>query len=270
VSFEPIATTEDLREGCLRDDARAWHSLVAVYGPTARHLVCHYFREVEGDSLLQELFRAARAEAAPFWEGFTGRGQKEFLGYWRRHVMRSARSRRPGAPSPIPDHELQSALAPLPIAKRQIALLALRRYGPSEAAAISKSAPEGAEEVRRKLREDLGKSDRIDPLEQDHDGFFATLEDQRSDECLPDKYFAYLEDGWPSWRDRDQADRHLESCLPCQNRFANYREVHYYFRVLGPWGPEECDRVAEVLGLPKVSSGGARLSWWRRLGKRGR
>lgn len=267
--FETILTVVDLRERCLAGDVQAWRSFIRSYGPLTRHLLQHYFPNL-GPQLLPEVFRAARAAPGGFWQGFAGTGQKEFLLHLRRHVLGVGRERRGPAPeTPLTPKSFASLLQHFPQAQREMVILSLKGYPPATIAPMVRSSPTTVESVvsdaRQKLERSLGPAS--PPFPGDQDALFERIERERTEDCLPDRFYVHFEDGGTvSWRDRDNAERHFEICWRCLLQLTDYRETEHFFRVLSPLEEETENALAQGLGVSHTER--KRPSLWDRLLRR--
>lgn len=266
---EPILTVLDLRARCLAGDGEAWRSFIRIYGSLARHLVKHYFRRESEPELLQEVFAATRGEAGPFWKAFGGMGQKEFLLHVRRHVLEVGRKRRGPAPETALTPELFSALMKhFRPAQQEILILTLKGYGAEDVSTVTRSFKATAQRIVRealyKLPDVLGAPVGEDFFGRDHDALFAQIDQERSEQCLPDRFYVLFEDGGAlSWRDRDNAERHFETCRRCLVRLTDYRETHHFFRTLPPLENETVAALALHIGFPIETEPGKKPLWRR-------
>ncbi|MFQ5662791.1 MAG: hypothetical protein ACE5HL_03050 [Terriglobia bacterium] len=260
-----------MREACLARQAEGWRQFVKSYTPLAGHLLQHYFPRLEHRALLAEIFRHAKMNTAQFWQGFAGTSEKEFLLHIRRFVMEGARAARGARPeTPLTPQVFWAVLQEFPLLQRELLLLSFHGYTPEELHPVLKFEPETTrtvtEQARGKLRAQLGAAVGPDFERHDHDALFAAIEESHGEKCLPDKTYGRIVDGQISWRDRDAAEQHIEGCLHCVNRFAEFREILYYHRTLPPPEDSTLAPIAVALGLPvQEPARRKKRPWWQRL-----
>lgn len=260
-----------MQESCQSDQPEGWRRFVESYAPLAQRLLEHYFPGHDTAALLVEVFRQARANQAELWRTFSGVSEKEFLLHFHRFVLQQGRAARGAWPeTPLSPQNFQALLEEFPPLQREMLALSFRGYEAEELSQMMKFHPEtirtATERAQEKLRARLGEAIGPDFSRRDHDALFAAIEAQRGENCVPDKIFPRIVDGQTTWREREEAERHIESCLHCLNRFADYYEVFHYHRTLPPADGSTVARLAAALGLPAAESGRkSRKSWWRRL-----
>lgn len=260
-----------MREACLAGQPEGWWQLLRRYTPLAGHLLQHYFPTLEKSALLVEIFRTAKTNASQFLDRFAGTSEKEFLLHLRRFVMEGARRARGARPeTPLTPRVFWAVLQEFPLLQRELLLLSFHGYTPEELHQVLKFEPETTrtltEQAREKLRAQLGAAVGPDFERHDHDALFAAIEESRGEKCLPDKTYGRIVDGQISWRDRDAAEQHIEGCLHCGNRFAEFREILYYYRTLPPPEDSTLVPIAVALGLPaQEPARRKKRPWWQRL-----
>lgn len=268
---EGVYSFHRMRDACLADQAEGWYRFLQAYLPLGRHLLERHFPALDQTALLTEVFRAARAHQVELWRTFQGTGEKEFLFHFRQFLMQRARAARARLPeTPLTPEIFWSVLEEFPLLQREMLVLSFRRYTPEELTEMMKFNPEttraAVAQAQEKLRTRLGAAVGPDLLTRDHDALFAALEEQRGEKCLPAKIHARIADGQITWRDREAAERHIESCAYCLNRFAEYHEVFHYYRTLPPAEEAAVAPLAAALGLPAQESTRKKgKAWWLRL-----
>ncbi len=150
--------------------------------------------------------------------------------------------------------------------QRELLILGFRGCGPAELSDLTKFSRETARDIlqqaRQRLKEKLGSAASLEG--RDHDALFAAIEQQHGEKCHPHRLFVRMADGQISWREREDAERHIENCLHCLDRSAQYREASRLFHVLPPAQVSEIQELLDTLGLPAVEPARKR-TWWQRL-----
>lgn len=256
-----------MRDACLAGDPRGWGYFVKLYSPLARHLLRHYFSTQTLSTLLPQVFREATAGQGRIWKNFAGTDEKEFVFYWRGFVVEQGRQAR-GAPprTPVTSENFWALLETFPPLQRELLILGFRHYSPEQLSDLTKFTPESAanvlQQARQRLAQKLGNAGSLE--RGDHDALFAAIEQQHGEKCYPHRLFVRMADGQITWREREDAERHLQECLHCLDRLAQYREASRFFHVLPPADANAVRELLAELGLPAVELGEQR-SWWQRL-----
>jgi hypothetical protein len=246
-----------MRDTCLAGEPHAWRGFIRQYGPLARHLGQHYFPELPAGPLLCDVFREARANDAGLLREFAGSTEGEFLLRFRQWVLTRGRRHRPsrsaGPATPLTPENFWALLTQFPPLQREMILLTFRRYTPEQINKIHRFDVETAQavlpQVVTRSRGLLGPAFRDDLMAIDHDALFAQIEQQRTDNCVPDRTYVRIVDGQISWRDKENVDSHLDACLFCLARFAEYREVFYFYGKVPPLELALAEEVAAAVGL---------------------
>lgn len=267
---EGVFSFHSMQRACRADEPAAWLHFLNSYAPLARQLLRHYFPEQEQRALLAQVFREARAEQARLWRSFAGTGEKEFALHFRGFLMEQGRAARGASPgTPLTPENFWAVLGEFPPLQREMLTLAFHRYSPEELSTFLKFEPEtivaAVSQARGKLAAQLGPAAGRDLERRDHDALFAALEKQGGDKCVPVKTYVRFVDGQLTWREREDVERHLENCLSCLNRFAEFREVTHFFHVLPPADGAVVAELAVALGLPVQEPPKKKLPWWLRL-----
>lgn len=263
---EGVFSFHKMQEACRADEPAAWLHFIRSYAPLAKQLLRHYFPEQEQRALLAAVFRAARDQGRA-WQGFAGAGEKEFVLHFRNFVLAQGRAARGGSPeTPVTPEAFWKVLQEFPPLQRELLALAFHRYAPEELSALLKFETESAAAVVAQAREKLG-AERGTALAPglDHDALFVALEKQRTELCVPDRVYARLVDGQVTWREREEIDRHLENCLYCLNRFAEFREAAHFFHQLAAAEEAVVGELAAAMGLPAPAVLKKKPGWWQRL-----
>lgn len=244
-----------MRELCLAGELAGWRGFIRQYGALARHLAGHYFPEQPTADLVSDVFRAAHAENAALLREFAGTSEGEFLFLFRQSVLARGRARRSAQPtSPFAPESFWALLTRFPPLQREMILLTFRGHAPEEINRIHRFELESAQkilaQVVERARAELGPAFREDFLRANHDGLFAAIEGQRTDKCVPDKTCVRIVDGQLTWREKENVDYHIDDCLYCLARFAEYREVFYYYSKLPPLEATTLNDIATAVGLP--------------------
>lgn len=244
-----------MREECLAGDPHGWRGFIRQYTPLARQLARHYFPELSSSEFLCEIFQQARAKDAALLRQFTGTSEGEFLFVFRQFVLTLGRRHRTQPPAaPVTLENLWTVLKQFPPLQREMVLLTFRGYAPEEINLIHLFEFERAEQILGQLveilRAELGSAFRDDLIGLDHDPLFAQLEQQRTEECVPDRIYVRIVDGQINWREKENAEDHINACLYCLARFAEYRELCYFYKKLPPVEDALATDVAAALGLP--------------------
>lgn len=266
-----------MRDLCLAGEPEGWRGFIGQYAALVRHLGQHYFAELPADDFLREVFREAHANDAALLRGFTGSSEGEFLLCLRPFVLERGRRRRREPPTaPLVLEKLWELLQQFQPLQRELILLRFRGYTPEEITRIHRFEPETTEKVlaavTEKARGQLGLAFRDDLPALDHEALFAEIERQRTDQCVPDKTYVRIVDGQITWREKEDVEPHIDACLYCLARFAEYREVSYFLHKLPAIEPAVARELAAALGLPPAEEDKPRglaryLSW---LGRRPR
>ncbi|MFQ5723147.1 MAG: hypothetical protein ACE5G6_01545 [Terriglobia bacterium] len=269
VVVEGVFSFHTLRDACLAGQPVGWREFVKTYSPVTRQLLGHYFPRQDQAGLLVRVFREARGEPGGIWKDFQGTSENEFLLHWRQFVIEQARRARGPAPeTPLNPENFWRLLETFPLLQREMLILGFRRYRPEQLAELSKFSVEASgeilEQAQRRLEQQLGKGVGEELLRHDHDALFAAIEQQRGEKCCPGRVFVRLADGQISWREREEAERHIESCLHCLDRSAQYCEVARFFHVLPPPATGELQDLLGALELP-VEEPLRKQTWWQRL-----
>lgn len=267
---EGVFSFHSMQRACQAGEPAAWLHFLKSYAPLAHQLLRHYFPEQEQRALLAQVFREARGEQARLWRSFTGAGEKEFVLHFRGFVMEQGRAARGASPeTPLTPENFWEVLKEFPPLQREMLSLAFHRYSPEELSAFLKFEPETVvtvvSQARRKLEAQLGSAAGGDLERRDHDALFAALDCQRGDKCMPVKTYVRFVDGQLTWREREDVERHLESCFYCLNRFAEFREVTHFFHVLPPADAALVAELAAATGLPVEAPPMKKPPWWQRL-----
>jgi hypothetical protein len=267
---EGVFSFHRMQQGCRADEPAAWLHFLKNYAPLAKQLLRHYFSEQEQRGLLARVFREARADEAPLWRSFAGAGEKEFALHFRAFLLNQGRAARRASPeTPLTVDNFWAVLQEFPPLQRELLMLAFHRYSPEELSAFLKFEPEtivaAVGQAQEKLAARLGAAVGGDLVQGDHDALFAAVEKQRGEACLPDKTHVRFVDGQLTWREREEVERHLESCFYCLNRFAEFREATHFFHVLPPADEAVVAELAVAMGLPAREPPKKEPSWWERL-----
>jgi len=266
---EGVFSFHKMQEACRADQPAGWLHFIRAYAPLTHKLLQHYFPALEQRALLRQVFRAARAEGGAVWRDFAGTSEKEFLSHLRRFVLEQGRAARGARPeTPLTPENFWVLLQEFPPLQREVLLLAFHRYSPEEVSLFTKFETETVVAVTRqaheKLRAQLGAAaGHLEP--RDHDPLFAAVETPAGEKCVPVKTYARLVDGQVTWREREDAERHIENCLACLNRFAEFREVAHFFHTLPPADDALVAELAAAMGLPAQSVPKKKPAWWQRL-----
>jgi len=267
---EGVFSFHRMQEGCRADVLAVWLHFIKNYTPLAKQLLRHYFPEQEQRGLLARVFREARADEARLWRSFAGAGEKEFVLHFRYFVLAQGRAVRGGSPeTPLTPENFWAVLQEFPSLQREMLALTFHRYSPEELSVFLKFEPETivavVAQAREKLEAALGPAAGGDFERRDHDALFAAVEKQRGEACVLDKAYVRFVDGQLTWREREEVERHLESCFYCLNRFAEFREAAHFFHVLPPADEAVVAELAAALGLPVQAPPKKKPPWWQRL-----
>ena len=267
---EGVFSFHRMHQACRADEPAAWLHFLKNYAPLARQLLRHYFPEQEQRGLLALAFREARADEAQVWRSFAGAGEKEFVLHFRYFLLAQGRAVRGGSPeTPLTPENFWAVLQEFPSLQREMLTLIFHHYAPEELSAFLKFEPETivavVAQAREKLAAKLGPAAGPDLERRDHDALFAAVEKQRGDQCVADKTYVRFVDGQLTWREREEVERHLESCFYCLNRFAEFHEATHFFHVLPPADGAVVAELAAALGLPVQAPPKKKLPWWQRL-----
>lgn len=267
---EGVFSFHSIREACLADQPAGWRHFVRNYAPLARQMLQHYFPGLDQAAVLAQVFREAKAHQAQLWRTFTGTTEKEFLLHFRRFVLAQGRATRgPAPPTPLTPESFWLVVQSFPSLQREMLLLSFRRYAPEQVSLLTKFVPESvrvaAEQAREKLKAQWGAAAGPELEKGDPDALFTALEAQRGENCLLDKSFVRLADGQITWREREAAERHLEECLSCLNRSADFHEVFHYFHAAPAAEDAVVADVLAAMGLPSQGPARRTGAWWQRL-----
>ncbi|MBI4462142.1 MAG: hypothetical protein HY653_04475, partial [Acidobacteria bacterium] len=177
----------------------------------------------------------------------------EFLLALRRFLLSLGRAHQQAPATPFTLEDFWALLQEFPPLQREMILLTLRGYSPEEINRMHRFEQSSGQQILNRLLEKsaslLGQSFRDDLLRMNHDALFASIEQQPTDKCVPDRTYVRLFDGQVSWREKENFELHIESCLYCLARLAEYREVFYYFQKLPAADPARLGEIGAALGL---------------------
>lgn len=250
-----------MAEDCRRGERGGWEEFIRDYSGFARTYLAHYFPALapEIDEHVTTVFRRARSGDNSFFRDLTFANEREFACAFRDYVFAYGRE---AARLPTPEVSLDNVrelMKDLPVVEQQMLWLFMRGFSVEQISPILMNAEATARKVEQIARERLRAllpDASPDALVVSARALMEQAEQRRGDACLPLKTFNNIVNGQVSWRERDEAEKHVAACFYCLDRFTTFQEVVRMLKDRQPAAEGEIERIGAQLNLPKKARAG--------------
>jgi hypothetical protein len=250
-----IYTCYEMVSDCRADRAEGWSFFISNYVPVLRKLLAHYFPErAQNQALLDRLLTAIRKPESSIFGSLEPSPERWFIAELRQAVLAAMEA---GSPSAEPEisiglEALGAALEPLTVTEKHAVWLETMRYGPGEAGAMLRMAPETVERIREKAASLIRAS--VDSWRASllaDNGFVLgpAAAAAGNKNCPRAKVFLDMLDGRSTWRMRDETERHATACWRCIDHFCRLVEAVDLLRGSQPLTEAEAAPFRNLLGI---------------------
>lgn len=263
-----IRTVFTMVADCARGDRQGWLEFVRDFAGIARSLLSHYFPGLlpSLDEHVIAVLRRAGAEDGAWFAGLSFSNEREFMVAFRDLVFaygrenerlrsetaKSAQADQPGAPIPLTLDQLRAVTRGLMLLEREMLWLFIKGYNAERVASIMMNAAASAESVYRAAGERLQASfpgAAPENLVQSAPALMEAAEQSKTDACTSLKTFNNLVNGQITWRERESAERHMNDCFYCIDRFTTFQEMVRLRKDTPPLPPEQVETILAQLPL---------------------
>src|ERR1051325_1973539 len=258
-----------MAEDCARGERLGWDEFVRDYSGITRSMLSHYFPVLvpEIDDHVPAVYQRARANDNAFFQGLKFANEREFAFAYRDFLFAYGREEER---LPVPQVSLEQGrgvMKDLPMVEQQVLWLFMRGFSEEKIAPILMHADATARSVKQKADErvrTIVPDASPDALVISARALMEAAEQGKGDSCLPLKTFNNIVNGQVSWRERDVAEKHIESCFYCLDRFTTFQEIVKLLKDQQAASEAETEKIVSRLDLPAKRKAGL-LS--RMLGK---
>ena len=250
-----IYTCYEMVRDCRADRAEGWSYFISNYVPVLRRLLAHYFPERAGNQASLDLvLTAIRKPESSVFGSLEPAPERWFVAELRQAVLAAMEADSPSAEPEIGIglEALGAALEPLTLTEKEAVWLETMRYGPAEAGAMLRMAPETVEKIREKAASLIrGKVDawRASLLADNGRVLGPAAAAAGTKKCPGAKVFLDILDGRSTWRMRDEMERHATACWRCIDHFCRLVEAVDLLRGSLPLSEAEAARFHKLLGI---------------------
>jgi len=235
-----IRTIFSMVEDCARGERQGWTEFVRDFAGIARCLLAQYFPLLapDPDKHVVAVFRRAGIEDGTVFAALKFTNEREFMmvfrelvfaygrEQWRRTLQGTAGS--PILPPDLTLDQVRAVMKDLNVLEQELLWLVIKGYDAQQIADIMMNASATAEAVKciadeRLANLVLGKTPAV--IAASALVLIQLAEQSKSDQCLPLKTFNNLVNGQISWREREQAEEHMRTCLYCIDRLTSFQEM---------------------------------------------
>jgi hypothetical protein len=250
-----IYTCYEMVRDCRADRAEGWSFFISNYVPVLRKLLAHYFPErARNQALLDRLLTAIRKPESSIFGSLEPAPERWFIAELRQAVLAAMEA---GSPSAEPEigiglEALGAALEPLTLTEKHAVWLETMRYGPGEAGAMLRMAPETVESIHEKAASLIrAKVDSWRASLLADNGFVLgpAAAAAGNKNCPGAKVFLDILDGRSTWRMRDETERHATACWRCIDHFCRLVEAVDLLRGSQPLTEAEAAPFCNLLGI---------------------
>ena len=250
-----------MAEDCARGERMGWEEFVRDYTGITRSMLSHYFPPLapEIDDHVVAVFGRARANHNGFFQGLKFANEREFAFAYRDFLFAYGRE---VARLPVPEisiEQVRGVMKDLPMVEQQVLWLFMRGFPEEQIAPILMHADATARSVKQKAEErvrSIVPDASPDALVVSARALMEAAEKSKSDACLPLKTFNNIVNGQISWRERDVAEKHVESCFYCLDRFTTFQEIVKEMKDRQPASDEATEKIVAKLDLPAKKKSG--------------
>ena len=256
-----IRTVFTMVADCARGDSQGWTELVRDFGGIARNLLTRYFPAFAPiDEHVVGVFRRAGAQDGAWFAGLQFTNEREFMmafrdllfAYGREQGRLASQRSQPGsttAPAITLD-QLRLITQDLMLLERELLWLLIKGYDAQHVAAIMMNAVATAEAAQRTAAEKLqallpGATPEV--LTRSAPALMEMAEQSKTDACVSLKSFNSLVNGQLTWREREAAEGHMNTCFYCIDRFTSFQEMVRLRKDTPPLSPGQVQAILAQL-----------------------
>jgi len=251
-----IRTIFSMAEDCARGQRQGWHEFVRDYAGIARALLTHYFPTLaaEVDEHVVAVFHRAGHNGASWFAGLKLTNEREFMMAFRDLVFAYGREQERVPAPPISLDQVRAVMKGLTLLERELLWLVIKGYDSARIATIMMNAAATAEAVHRTAseRHALGPRGAAGLPVLATPVLMELAEQAKTEKCASLKTFNNLVNGQITWRDREQAEEHMNNCFYCIDRFTTFQEM---VRLRKDVPPLSKPQVEAVLAKLPVAAG---------------
>jgi hypothetical protein len=249
-----VRTIFAMAEDCARGERLGWEEFVRDYTGMTRGMLSHYFPALapEMEDHVTAVFRRARSNNNHFFQDLKFTNEREFACAYRDFVFAYGRE---VARLPVPQvslEQVRGVMKDLPMVEQQVLWLLMRGFPEEQVSAILMHADATARSVKQKADERMRAivpDASPDALIISARALMEAAEKSKTESCLPLKTFNNIVNGQVSWRERDVAEKHVESCFYCLDRFTTFQEIVKEMKDRKPAPAEGTEKIVSRLGL---------------------
>jgi hypothetical protein len=250
-----------MAEDCAWGERLGWEEFARDYSGFARYFLAHYFPALapDIDDHVAAVFQRARANNNQFFQGLKFANEREFAMAFRDFVFGYGRE---AARLPMPQlsiEQARSVMKDLPMVEQQMLWLFMRGFQEEQISPVLMHADATARNVKQKADERVRAivpDASPDALIISARALMEAAEQAKTDACLPLKTYNNIVNGQVSWRERDVAEKHVESCFYCLDRFTTFQEIIRLIKIRTPAPEEDIEKVVGKLDLPAKRKSG--------------
>jgi hypothetical protein len=265
VKPEPVLFTfHKIREQSEQGNPGAWRALLEFYSPAMIRLL-----EIHGAVLPRDAFPIVKKMLAELTgNGFerlratSRQSEREFLGDLRvlllgiaaDHVgAKNSETLGSGAFEP---EKIAKLLEGLPLLHKEMVFFKLAGYTENTIERLLRVSPRVAEKAFERLAEEYAQArhageDRC-PWPAAWLAFLKKARNLKTEKCTPAHEIVRIHDGQVSWYEKEPVEKHVSSCLCCQDAWTGLREVGYWRRAADPRSAAEINELLEVIPVEKT------------------
>lgn len=256
-----VRTIFAIAEDCVRGERLGWEEFVRDYSGITRGMLLHYFPVLapEIEDHVAAVFQRARANDSAFFRGLKFANEREFAFAFRDHLFAYGREvvRRPDPQISL--EQVRGVMKDLPVVEQQMLWLFMRGFQEERISPILMHADATARSVKQKAEERVHAivpDAAPDALVISARALMEAAEQGKTDSCLPLKTYNNIVNGQVSWRERDVAEEHVESCFHCLDRFTTFQEIVKLLKDQQAASEAETERIVARLDLPAKRKAG--------------
>jgi len=247
-----IRTIFSMAEDCARGERLGWKEFVRDYAGIARALLTHYFPTLapEVDEHLVAAFRRAGGNGARWFAGLKFSNEREFMMAFGDLVFAYGREQERVPVPPISLDQVRAIMKDLTLLERELLWLVIKGYDGARIAAIMMNAAATADAVRgiagerlNALAPGMAPGHPVIPTPV----LMELAEQSKTDKCASLKTFNNLVNGQITWRDREQAEEHMNNCFYCIDRFTTFQEMVRLRKDVPPLSESQIEAVLAQL-----------------------
>jgi AcrR family transcriptional regulator len=256
-----IRTIFLIAQECSRGEREGWRDLVRQYGGVARRLLNHYFPSLEPDidTHLLGVFQRARGQDNEWFRQVAFTNEREFSMAFRDLLFAYGRE---AARIPVPQlslEQVRSIMQDLPVLEREMLWLFIKGYDATQVGATILNAEATAQSTKQLADQRLAQvlpGTSPDAFNISARVLIEAAEKARTPECLALKTFNNIVNGQISWRERELAEEHINSCFYCLDRFTSFQEMIRLHNDTAALPEPAIEAVLERLNVPAAKPRG--------------